>query len=159
VKRPVLTRAEVRRRLEAEIGKGSRLALLEWWFLAELEQREEARATGWDYGPVDDQDITKHRCRCCGHLRREVEVEVEFDGDRRVITECPDPCLGMLPGVMFACCGHGRTGRAYVVGTMSAAYGPAAAGLMRSLGGNPPPAAFQLDPVLGVGSLRKAGES
>lgn len=26
----------------------------------------------------------------------------------------PDPCLGYLPGVAFACCGHGK-GEAYVV--------------------------------------------
>jgi hypothetical protein len=25
-----------------------------------------------------------------------------------------DPCIGTLPGVMNACCGHGRTGDAYV---------------------------------------------
>ena len=27
----------------------------------------------------------------------------------------PDPCLGYLPGVIFACCGHGRKISAYVV--------------------------------------------
>jgi hypothetical protein len=27
----------------------------------------------------------------------------------------PDPCLGYLPGVAHACCGHGEVGRAYVV--------------------------------------------
>lgn len=26
----------------------------------------------------------------------------------------PDPCLGMLPGVEFACCGHGETDMGYV---------------------------------------------
>ena len=26
----------------------------------------------------------------------------------------PDPCLGYLPGVRFACCGHGRLKFAYV---------------------------------------------
>lgn len=25
----------------------------------------------------------------------------------------PDPCLGRLPGVMFACCGHGKRGYIY----------------------------------------------
>lgn len=25
-----------------------------------------------------------------------------------------DPCLGMLPGVMNACCGHGKIGSAYL---------------------------------------------
>lgn len=28
--------------------------------------------------------------------------------------EGPDPCLGYLPGVSHACCGHGVTERAYV---------------------------------------------
>ncbi len=27
----------------------------------------------------------------------------------------PDPCIGMLPGVRFACCGHGVEGQAYVM--------------------------------------------
>lgn len=27
----------------------------------------------------------------------------------------PDPCLGMLPGVKYACCGHGIPGQDYVV--------------------------------------------
>lgn len=26
----------------------------------------------------------------------------------------PDPCLGMLPGVVGACCGHGKKHKAYV---------------------------------------------
>ena len=26
----------------------------------------------------------------------------------------PDPCLGLLPGVKWACCGHGIPGEAYV---------------------------------------------
>lgn len=26
----------------------------------------------------------------------------------------PDPCLGSLPGVVFACCGHGQRRYAYV---------------------------------------------
>lgn len=27
----------------------------------------------------------------------------------------PDPCLGKLPGVKYACCGHGNKNLAYVV--------------------------------------------
>lgn len=27
----------------------------------------------------------------------------------------PDPCLGQLPGVVYACCGHGLSSSAYVV--------------------------------------------
>lgn len=29
--------------------------------------------------------------------------------------EEPDPCLGLLPGVVEACCGHGRPERGYVM--------------------------------------------
>lgn len=28
--------------------------------------------------------------------------------------DLPDPCLGWLPGVRFACCGHGVPGQEYV---------------------------------------------
>lgn len=38
------------------------------------------------------------KCEKCGE---------HLDGDG------PDPCLGMLPNVLFACCGHGRKG-AYI---------------------------------------------
>ena len=34
-------------------------------------------------------------CPKCGMIRGEDKV---------------DPCLGMLPGVIFACCGHGNNG-------------------------------------------------
>jgi len=27
----------------------------------------------------------------------------------------PDPCIGMLPGVVEACCGHGNDTKAYVM--------------------------------------------
>lgn len=30
-----------------------------------------------------------------------------------VAGEEPDPCLGALPGIEEACCGHGVTGKAY----------------------------------------------
>lgn len=36
--------------------------------------------------------VTEFRCRECG-------LDVDPDA--------PDPCLGILPGVAFACCGHG----------------------------------------------------
>lgn len=32
----------------------------------------------------------------------------------RVMPDGPDICIGELPGVAFACCGHGVTRRAYV---------------------------------------------
>ena len=33
---------------------------------------------------------------------------------RYVDTRYPDPCLGKLPGVEYACCGHGNRWQAYV---------------------------------------------
>jgi hypothetical protein len=33
-----------------------------------------------------------------------------------VIVGQPDPCLGYLPGIAHACCGHGATNRAYCCG-------------------------------------------
>lgn len=34
---------------------------------------------------------------------------------KRSMPTGPDACLGVLPGVSHACCGHGVTSRAYVV--------------------------------------------
>jgi hypothetical protein len=52
------------------------------------------------------------RCAVCGEVRRDDE---------------PDPCLGMLPGVWAACCGHGDPERAYVaISDGQTLYGPAA---------------------------------
>lgn len=31
------------------------------------------------------------------------------------VRHSPDPCLGLLPGVSFACCGHGYRGPCYLV--------------------------------------------
>lgn len=28
----------------------------------------------------------------------------------------PDPCLGLLPNIAHACCGHGKTAQAYCIG-------------------------------------------
>lgn len=35
-------------------------------------------------------------------------------GEKRHVDQ-PDPCLGWLPGVSFACCGHGVEGMGYIV--------------------------------------------
>lgn len=40
-------------------------------------------------------------CPACGE---------EFDPGNE-----PDPCLGKLPGVLEACCGHGQMHKAYVM--------------------------------------------
>jgi hypothetical protein len=66
-----------------------------------------------------------------------------------------DPCIADLPGVYFACCGHGGgagfTGREdwsipYLVEKGSTLYGYRAVERMRELGGNPPD--FDLEDVL-----------
>jgi hypothetical protein len=44
--------------------------------------------------------MTTRTCQMCG---------AEVGPDR------PDACLGKLPGVIDACCGHGRKTRAYIV--------------------------------------------
>lgn len=60
----------------------------------------------------------------------------------------PDPCLGLLPGVRNACCGHGSRWRAYVQeGTpetgITVVRGDEAMERMVELGGEP--AEFQTD--------------
>ena len=54
----------------------------------------------------------------CGHCAQSVTEEhavvmvYEADEDNPACTrvEYVDPCLGVLPGVAFACCGHGGNG-------------------------------------------------
>ena len=46
--------------------------------------------------------VSDNPWRACGHCNRENTPEGH------------DPCLGTLPGVMNACCGHGDTADAYV---------------------------------------------
>jgi hypothetical protein len=41
-------------------------------------------------------------CKKCGRLFEESNIDD------------PDPCLGILPGVESACCGHGVRDRAYI---------------------------------------------
>ena len=116
-------------------------------FWSELAYRHEMRSTGWEPDPDEpeyDWDITKDRCRACGRLRGSFEGEWDYAGKRFMVTECPDPCLGMLPGVGGACCGHGRSGSSVYLNNLR---WPAAARKMRELGGDPPPQGFYLDPV------------
>lgn len=56
----------------------------------------------WRYS--DNHELVKdtHRERPCGHC-----------GEPRT-AEGHDPCIGTLPGVMNACCGHGDVREAYV---------------------------------------------
>ena len=64
------------------------------------------------YGPHDGGVMQCVRCstvyaptgwapRACGHCGREYGESLH------------DPCLGTLPGVVDACCGHGDPARAY----------------------------------------------
>lgn len=41
------------------------------------------------------------------------ECGLRFQGDKP--GDGPDPCIGRIPGVRGACCGHGKTSDAYVV--------------------------------------------
>jgi hypothetical protein len=132
---------------------------LEWQLICEIEERDEIAyergEVGWLPSTEPDpeglgRDVTKDRCNCCGRLRGSVEVEVDLPSGCVTVTEIPDPCLGWLPGLVgYACCGHGLRGRSVYIGALS---GPAAARKMRELGGNPPAAAFLLDPVFGAGA-------
>jgi hypothetical protein len=117
---------------------------LEWFFARELEERNATRLTGWLYNDVDRahdwdgvRDITADLCLARGQFRTE---------------EFHDPCIANLPGVVFACCGHGRSGcyvdgffgfgdRVRVFGgalVVDRLRGPTAARKMRELGGRPP---------------------
>lgn len=45
--------------------------------------------------------MSQTKCKVCG----------EFKGGKE-----PDPCLGYLPGIAHACCGHGKIQLAYCCG-------------------------------------------
>lgn len=57
-----------------------------------------------------------------GEQYRYVDSDSPTVGNRRACGYCGlpdtpeghDPCIGELPGVMNACCGHGRTCEAYI---------------------------------------------
>jgi hypothetical protein len=108
-------------------------------FAEQLRDRDACRLMGWLYAgdgadPDDlDRDLTADLCLACGRFRT---------------AELHDPCIANLPGVQFACCGHGSSGRRVsVTGWFGHLEGPAAAHKMRELGGNPPAPAFLLDPI------------
>jgi hypothetical protein len=128
--------------------------VLERDFLAELYEQEVLRPNGWLYADDDPLGeghyrhlqqrrsgefpswITEDLCLACGEFRT---------------PELHDPCIANLPGVLFACCGHGRKSGCYVVGSpFGKLEGPAAARKMKELGGRPPTRAFLLDPVRGA---------
>jgi len=49
------------------------------------------------------QPVSENKGRKCGKC----ELENTKEGH--------DPCLGTLPGVLNACCGHGNAGESYIV--------------------------------------------
>lgn len=55
----------------------------------------------WVYSDTKDL-VEENTDRLCGNCEKENTVEGH------------DPCLGTLPGVMNACCGHGNESGAYV---------------------------------------------
>ena len=60
----------------------------------------------WRY--VDNDAPTIGKNRPCGECGKKLIVEDQHGNLG------PDPCIGVLPGVMNACCGHGESGAAYV---------------------------------------------
>lgn len=54
----------------------------------------------WRY--IDNNEPTVNNARPCGHCKKD-DTKEGHDG-----------CLGMLPGVMNACCGHGIDDGAFV---------------------------------------------
>lgn len=56
----------------------------------------------WRYTDTDEPTVETHADRPCGHCGRPPTPEGH------------DACLGTLPGVVNACCGHGVRGEAYV---------------------------------------------
>lgn len=56
----------------------------------------------WVYSDTKEPTVENHHKRPCGHCGLQ-NTDEGHDG-----------CLGTLPGIMNACCGHGRVGGAYV---------------------------------------------
>lgn len=56
----------------------------------------------WRYADTMEETALTHERRSCGHCGRG-RTPTGHDG-----------CLGTLPGVMNACCGHGERRKAYV---------------------------------------------
>lgn len=56
----------------------------------------------WVYSDTKEPTVTTHGTRACGHC-----------GEMNT-PEGHDSCLGTLPNVMNACCGHGDAKEAYV---------------------------------------------
>ena len=90
-------------------------------------------------------------CDYCGGNLTDPGSGVSPDGVRR--GRGVDPCLGRLPGVLSACCGHGTNTPypPYLWLDDGTKFSQAAAiAMMRELGGNPPPGDYPSMPVPGI---------
>lgn len=56
----------------------------------------------WRYSDTDESTEATHKDRACGYC------------GMRETPEGHDACLGTLPNVMNACCGHGEAEKAYI---------------------------------------------
>ena len=59
------------------------------------------RSNEWHYSDTG-QPVTDNPGRACGHCNLPNRDD-----------EC-DPCIGFLPGVQNACCGHGQSSESYI---------------------------------------------
>ncbi len=76
--------------------------------------------------------------RTCEHCGKTSDGSDRFGG--------PDPCLGHLPGVIAACCGHGK--RVPSLWTDVMVYeGREAVEMMFELGGSPPDGPYPVVPA------------
>jgi len=57
----------------------------------------------WRYVDTDEPTVTYHKQRPCGHCNQHATPEGH------------DACLGTLPGVINACCGHGNPEESYIM--------------------------------------------
>lgn len=81
-------------------------------------------------------------CRLCGYCGMFSVGDDLFDGH--------DHCTANLPGVLFACCGHGKDRQAYVMFEDGlTVYGKAAVSAMEMIGGSPPTSQQRTQPYRG----------
>lgn len=62
----------------------------------------EHNGSEWVYSDTKESTVTTHGTRACGHC-----------GEMNT-PEGHDACLGTLPGIMNACCGHGDVRETYL---------------------------------------------
>lgn len=63
----------------------------------------ELRGGEWVFSDTGEPTVATYKSRPCGHCRL------------RYTAEGHDPCLGTLPGVVNACCGHGDEKKSYIM--------------------------------------------